>query len=183
MFNGWVKAGFWPKLTMDQRPGGLFISLLCRPAATAAKRRPAKRAYAKRLEKQRARCVSRQREQQVVAAAASAASPPPIRPHASYSNPLRQQGLHPLQRRQPPCYHQQRQPPCYHQQRQPPHYHQQRQPLRHYRQQLPQHPRPDNRHCNVFISVYRTNRNVRCTYLFCVSFSFFLSILNCVNIL
>ena len=26
MFNGWVKAGFWPKLTMDQWPGGLFIS-------------------------------------------------------------------------------------------------------------------------------------------------------------
>ena len=51
LFNGWVKAGYRPKLTMDQRPGGLFISLLCRPAAAAAKRRPAKRANAKRLEK------------------------------------------------------------------------------------------------------------------------------------
>ena len=39
LFNGWVKAGYRPKLTMDQRPGGQFISILCRPAAAAAKRR------------------------------------------------------------------------------------------------------------------------------------------------
>ena len=49
LFNRWVKAGFRPKLTLDLRPGGLFISLQCRPAAATAKRRPAKRANAKRL--------------------------------------------------------------------------------------------------------------------------------------
>ena len=80
LFNGWVKAGYRPKLTMDQRPGGLFISLLCRPAAAAAKRRPAKRANAKRLEKQRARRTSQQREQQAAAAAASAVAPAAITP-------------------------------------------------------------------------------------------------------
>ena len=80
LFNGWVKAGYRPKLTMDQRPGGLFISLLCRPAAAAAKRRPAKRANAKRLEKQRARRASQQREQQAAAAAASAVAPAAITP-------------------------------------------------------------------------------------------------------
>ena len=45
--------------------------------------------------------------------------PPPSRPQANYSNPLRQQGLHPIQWRHLP------------------HSHQQRQLLRHYRQRLP----------------------------------------------
>ena len=73
---------------MDQRPGGLFISLLCRPAAAAAaKKRPAKRANKKRLEKQRARRTSQQLEQQAVAAAASAAAPTAITPSCELQQP------------------------------------------------------------------------------------------------
>ena len=87
MFNGWVKAGFRPKLTLDQRPGGLFISLLCRPAAVAVKSRPAKRANAKRLEKRRARRASQQREQQAVATAASAVAPAAITPSCEVQQP------------------------------------------------------------------------------------------------
>ena len=41
LFNRWVKAGFRVKLTLDMRPGGLFISHLCRPVAATAKRWPA----------------------------------------------------------------------------------------------------------------------------------------------
>ena len=89
LFNRWVKAGFRPKLTLDLRPGGMFISLLCRPAAATAKKRPAKRANAKRLEKQRARRASRQREQQAVAAAAvSAAAPAAITPSGELQQPF-----------------------------------------------------------------------------------------------
>ena len=87
MFNEWVKASFRPKLTLDQQPGGLFTSLLCWPAVAAAKRRPAKRANAKRLEKQRARCASQQREQQAVAAAASAVAPAAIMPSCELQQP------------------------------------------------------------------------------------------------
>ena len=89
LFNRWVKAGFRPKLTLDLRPGGMFISLLCRPAAATAKKRPAKRANAKRLEKQRARRASQQREQQATAAAAvSAAAPAAITPSGKLQQPF-----------------------------------------------------------------------------------------------
>ena len=96
LFNRWVKAGFRPKLTLDLRPGGMFISLLCRPAAATAKKRPAKRANAKRLEKQRARRASRQREQQAVAAAAvSAAAPAAITPSGELQQPFLAAGAAP----------------------------------------------------------------------------------------
>ena len=86
MFSGWVKAGHLPKLVLEQRTGGLFISLSRLPpaadqpsAAAAAKRRSARRtarrANAKRLAKQRERRESLQRKQQAEAAAAPAAAP------------------------------------------------------------------------------------------------------------
>ena len=85
MFSGWVKAGHLPKLVLEQRTGGLFISLSRLPpaadqpsAAAAAKRRStrrtARRANAKRLAKQRERRESLQRKQQAEAAAAPAAA-------------------------------------------------------------------------------------------------------------
>ena len=116
MFNGWVKAGFWPKLTMDQWPGGLFIS------SAAAKRRPAMRANAKRLEKQRARGASRQQEQLKVAAAASAAAPTANLPSCELQQPTQAARAAPVTVAATARYHQQWQP------------------LRHYSQWLPLHP-------------------------------------------
>ena len=108
LFNGWVKAGFRPKLTMDQRPGGLFISLLCQQREGLPSG-PMRKGWKNRGPGAQASSESSRRPQQQHLQL----PPPPSRPLVKYSNWLRQQGLHLLQWWQPPRLHQQRQSLCH----------------------------------------------------------------------